>query len=259
MAFGNYSNNKDANKPFEITTYTSYRMNNAESPVDKTAISFSMWKQMLRISIFPRKENTDEISFDMDNGITIYMNHSKARILANEIKNFLRDPSLYNGTSVPSGAGIITISNGAEFGSNNPVIVIRKLDEMGNVTSTIAYETKTDYYYAIRGYNGGANFTKDMETYRNLELEEMALVCEEYCKASTYAVAHTVRDSMRYDVDRIRTNVFAIADKLGVDTGRSSSRGSSFNNATNFFNNAGSSGYSTPAEAYVPATLDDID
>lgn len=258
MAYGNYSNNKDANKPFDPVTFSAYRMNNGESSVDKTCISMSLWKQMLRIGIFPRKENTDEMVFDMDAGIMVYLNHSKAKIFANELRNFLRDPALYNGAGVPSGTGIITVSNGSEFGSKNPVIVIRKLDEIGNVTSMIAYEIKSDFYYAIRGYDGGKDFTKDTETYRNLEIEEMILMCEEYCKAMTYAVAHTVRDNMRYDVDRIKNNLSSIAEKLGVETNRTSSRGSSYNSSTNFFNNAGSNGYSS-SESYTPATLDDID
>lgn len=257
-SYNSYNNNKDANKPFDPVTYSAYRLNNGESTVDKTCLTMTMWKQMLKISIFPRKENTEEMVFDMDAGITVYLSHSKAKIFANELRNFLRDPSLYNGAGVPSGQGIITISNGSEFGSSNPVVCIRKLDETGNVTSMIAYEFKTDFYYAIRGYSGTKEFTKDSETYRNLEIEEMILMLDEYCKAMTYAVAHTVRDNMRYDIDRVKNSLYAISEKLGVETNRPSNRGSGYNSSTSFFNNAGSNGYSGGND-YTPATLDDID
>ena len=68
MAYNSYSNNKDFNKPFEPNVYTAYRWNNAESSVDKTCMTTAMWKQMMKVGIFPVKEsNGDNISFDMEN------------------------------------------------------------------------------------------------------------------------------------------------------------------------------------------------
>lgn len=258
MSYNSYSNNKEYNKPYDTNTYTAYRFNNGESLVDKTCITCSMWKQNLKIGIFPRKDNIDEMAFDMDNGLVVYLNHTKARILAEEIKNFLRDPETYNGCGVPSGQGIITISNGSEFGTTSPVIVIRKLDETGNVVSSFAYECKKDFYYAVRGYNGGKEFVNDYDTYKNLELECLVTMLEEYYKAMTYAIAHSFMDANRYNHDRLQSRLNAIAEKLGVDVSRgNSSKGSNYSSATSFFNNAGKATGSS--ESYTPATLDDID
>ena len=256
MAFNSYSNNKNANKPFEPDVYTAYRWNNAESKVDKTCMTTSMWNKMMKIGIYPLKEtNGDNVSFDMENGIMVYLNHHKAKVFATELRNFLRDPETYNGSGVSSGQGIITISNGSEFGSKDPVFVIRKIDDAGNVISSFAYETKTDYYFSVRNYTGGVEFNHITDPYRNLEIEEMIMVLEEYCKAMSYTIAYSVLEGNKYNYDRILNRVNGIAEKLGVETNRTSNRGSGFSSSTNFFNKSNS----TPSTGYSSATLDDID
>ena len=94
MAFNSFNNqNGNQNKTPELTVYSSYRMNNAESEIDPTCLTFRFWKNNICIGIFPKKNTgNDEIQFDMDDGITIYLSHTKARILANEIRLFLKDP-----------------------------------------------------------------------------------------------------------------------------------------------------------------------
>ena len=256
MAYNSYSNNKDANKPFEPNVYTAYRWNNAESNVDKTCMTTGIWKQLMKIGIFPIKEtNGDNISFDMENGLIVYLNHAKAKMLANELRNFLHDPDTYNGVGVSSGQVTITISNGSEFGTKNPIFVIRKVDDVGNVTSSFAYEVKSDYYFAIRNYTGGREFSKEIETYRNLEIEEMIMVLEDYCKSMTYAVAYSMMDANKYNYDRALGRINSIADKLGIEVNRTSTKGSGFSSSTSFFNNAGN----TSNDGYSTATIDDID
>lgn len=256
MAYNSYSNNKDANKPYEPTVYSAYRFNNGESSVDKTCLTFSVWKQMLKIGISPRKEGSEEMVFDMDKGLAVYLNHNKARILANELRNFLRDPETYNGCGVPSGQGIISISNGNEFGANTPVLAIRKLDESGNVVSSFAYEFKTGYYFSIRNYNGGMQFTRETASYDTLEIESMILLLDEYCKAMTYMLAYSIMDANKYNNDRTYKQLTSIAEKVGVEVGRSSSKGSNYSSSTNFFNNAAAA---TSDTSYTSASLDDID
>ena len=256
--YNSFNNNKDYNKPYDPMTLTPYRFNNGESSVDKTCITFSLWKQNLRIGIYPRKNNTEEVTFDMDNGINVYLNHTRARILCEEFKNFLRNPELYSGSGVPSAQGIITISNGAEFGTTNPVIVIRKLDEIGNVISSYAYECKSDFYFSVRGYNGGKEFSKEYDSFKYMEVQCMITMLEEYYKAMTYTIAHTFLDANRYNHDRLQTRLNSICDKMGIEVKNSgnSNRGSSYSSTTKFFNNASPKG---SEDSYTPATLDDID
>ena len=156
MAFGStYNNNKKESNIPELTVYSGYRFNNAESKIDATCLTFRFWKGNLCVGIFPRRNTgNDEISFDMDNGITIYLSHTKARILKHELELFLSDPITYNSVGVPSGQAAITISNGSEYCKNNPVITIRKVTETGEVVASFSYEFKTDMHHSIRNYDG---------------------------------------------------------------------------------------------------------
>ena len=92
MALGStYNNNQGMNKSGvpELTVYSNYRMNNAESKIDATCMTFRFWKSNLCIGIFPRKNTgNDEIAFDMDNGITIYLSQTKSRFLKHELELF---------------------------------------------------------------------------------------------------------------------------------------------------------------------------
>lgn len=254
MAYQNYSNNRDNNK-YEPEVSSAYRMNNAESNVDKTALLFGYWNNMLKITIAPKKEDSDEIRFEKDKGITVYLNHHKARIFAEEVKNFLRDPITYNGSGIPTGSSVITISNGSDVGANTPVLIIRKMDDIGNVTSTFVYEFKTDYYFSVRGYNGGREFSRETNSYNNIEILELITVLENYYNAMTYAGAYTVKKTMISSNDFMISKIDAIAEKLGVEVNRTSNRGSSFSSTT-FFNSANASNSNI---SYAPTSIDDID
>lgn len=258
-----YQNN-NRNDTFEPTFYSPYRMNNGDSAVDKTCLTLNYWKQMLKISINPRKNTGDngDMLFDMENNISIFLNHTKAAILSNELKNFLKDRVTYNGAGVSTAQGVITVSNGSEFGVETPILIIRKLDEVGNVISSFAYEFKTNFHFSIRNYNGGKDFVKDFESYNDLELKELILVLDEFCKATTYATSYTVNEKMRYNQDKMQGTINSIAEKLGIEVPRSGMRRrSGYSSTSAFINGAGSTTSTEPKETenYIAATLDDID
>ena len=264
MSLGStYNNNQNRSNVPEVSIYSNYRMNNAESQIDATCLTYRFWKSNLCIGIFPRKNTgNDEISFDMDNGITIYLSHTKARMLANELRRFLQDPVMYNSVGVPSGSAAITISNGVEYGKNTPVLTIRKVDGDGNVTASFAYEFKTNYYYSIRNYDG-KNFDAAYDDYQNLEIEQMITVLEEYIKASTNAIAFTVMDQRKYGVTLMENKIDAIANKLGVEIRSGNGGQRQYNNKSYFNSNSGgNSGNNYPSSSnvsYGSATIDDLE
>lgn len=266
MSLGtNYNNNQNINRsngPSDITIYSDYRMNNAESDIDATCLAPRFWKGNLCLSIYPRKNTgNDEVSFDTDNGVTIYLSHTKARILANELRNFLNDPINYNCCGVTSGSAAITISNGVEFGKNTPVLTIRKVDDAGNVTSAFSYEFKQNYYFAIKNYDG-KQFTSDYETYKDIEVEMLITLLEEFVKASTNSVAASVHKSS-YAINRIDNKLDTIAQSLGIDlknfggNRKQYSSNSYFNSASR--TNSGSGYPSSNSVSYGSATIDDIE
>jgi len=266
MSLGNSYDNNKKNNVFEPTVYSQYKMSNVESNVDKTTIAFHFWNNSLKISIFPMKANVSEgqVAFDYDNGISIYLNHTKARILAEEFKKFLSDPVMYDNSGVPSGQGLITISRGTEFGSSSPVIVIRKVDENGGVSSSFAYQIKEDYHFSVRNYSENGNFEKHKEDYRNLEILQIITLLEEFYKASSSAIAYSVYDQFKFEHNRQREWRNSVSAKLGIEIpgGNGGSRNYS---STSFFNNSSGSNTNGPSSVtsgstgYTRASLDDID
>lgn len=265
MSLGNtYNNNQNNSKTPAVSVYSNYRMNNAESKIDATCITFRYWSNTLCISIFPRKNTgNDEIAFDMDNGITIYLSHTKARIFKHELEMFLRDPVTYNSVGVPSGQSVITISNGIEYGKDNPVITIRKINETGDVIASFAYEIKRNYHFSIRNYNDREKrYDTCYDDYQNIEIEQLITLLDEYVKASTNAVAFSVVDQQqRYSLNRMENKIDAIASELGVEVNRNGSGKRKYSSSTFFNNNSNSSSsgdYSSNV-SYNSATIDDLE
>lgn len=260
MSLGStYNNNQSTNKAPEVTVYSSYRMNNADSKIDATCLTFKFWRSNLCIGIFPRKNTgNDEVSFDMDNGVTIYLTHTKARILKHELELFLKDPIAYNAVGVPSGQGAITISNGSEYGKDCPVLTIRKVAENGEVISSFAYEFKKNYHFAIRNYDG-KTYDQAYDEYQNLEIEQFITVLEEFYKAATQATAFTVMEQNKYNKTRLENKIDAIANSLGVETARSGGSGQRKYNSTFFNSNNSNSGSGYGETSYSQATIDDLE
>lgn len=257
MALGSTYNNNQTNNRQDITVYSNYRMNNAESKIDATCMTFRFWRTNLCIGIFPRKNTgNDEISFDMDNGIIIYLSHTKARMFENELKHFLEDPANYNSVGVSSGSAAITISNGSEYGKNNPVITIRKVDENGTVIASFAYEIKTDYYFSIRNYDG-TKYDEEKDEYKYIEIEQLITVLDQYVKASTNAIAFSVANQQVYSFNRLDTKVELIAQSLGVELKSGNNGQNRYNNSTYF--NKNSQSKSDSNVSYGTATLEDLE
>lgn len=235
MALGNYNNSNKAEYK-DPTVYSNYTFSNPESKVDATKLSFKYWKNSLAISISPRKNTNDStISYDYQNQITIYLSHTKARILAEQIKALLSDEKL-DSVGVNSGSSIITINRGTKYGTSNFVMEIVGLGEDGSATGSIAYEFKGNgYHYGICNIeNNGGALGFDRIDYNTLELEQLITLLEEYYKAMTGAVAFSVVDQNKYGSDR---TLDKIAEKLGVNqnngNGNNYNRNSYFDNPNN--------------------------
>lgn len=256
MALGStYNNNKQQYSP---TVYSNYKMSNTKSEIDKTSISFTFWNNSLKISIAPMKATTDNsISFDFENAVAIYLNHTKARMLAHEIEMFMTDPKKYNSSGVPSGQGLITISNGSEFGVKGACLVIRKINAEGQVESSYAYQFKNEYYYSVRNYQEkDSKFDQCYEDYVSLEIEQLLTLLKTYYEAMSSAMAYSVVDSMKFDHSRINTKLELIANKLGIQMGKGGNGGQ---RQESYFNRAaGSSSNTGSGASYNRASVDDI-
>ena len=83
-AFGSYGNQNQVSP-----TLYGYSLFNKESTVDKTMMSFSMWKTTIKLAIYPLIESDDDqIKYDRKNGIAIYLTPQKAMMFALLLKEF---------------------------------------------------------------------------------------------------------------------------------------------------------------------------
>ena len=263
--YGNYNNNQKAT--YEPTVYSQYRMNNANSSVDKTCLTLQYWKNALRISICPRNPDSpdDAPTFDVKNGISVYLNHNKARILYHELCGFMENPEEYDNHGVDSGSGLITFSTGKEFNSKFPLIIIRRIDETGNISSSFAYEVKGEYHYAVCGFSEqNKDFTR--KYYPELELEQFKDVLRTYYESMTYATAYSVLEQEKYELLKLSSKLNRIGEKLGIDLTGGSYGGNQRSSSTSFFSqNNGSSSRSSTGNSdysdngYISADLDDIE
>lgn len=253
MALGSTYNNNE-NKKYQPTVYSTYGMSNAGSQVDPTSLSFKYWNNMLVITVTPKtpSSSVEQPEWDEKGAVSIYMYHTNARKLHDEIELFETNPQGINSVGIASGEGLITISDGKEFGVSHPVLVLRRINgQTGELQASIAYEFKTDYHFAVRNYDEKSN-NYDKFFYDKLEIQEFKAVLKSYYEAMTGALAYTVVNNMKYDISRLSTKTDAIAEKLGVEfTGGSKKFGA---NKGSYFNSNNNN-----SKSFNSSTADDID
>jgi hypothetical protein len=221
MALGSYNNNGEKEKDQYRPTVYGYSMSNTESEIDVTNLSHSMWKGTLKLAISPKIEtaNKDEnIKWDTKAAATIYLNHSKARIFAETLKGFVKDPEAFNQRGTWAGQGLITVSTGEEFGKTAPCLIIRKIGESGQVESSYAYEFKRNYHCAIEKFDEKTgDFSSDYDSFQNLEILQVITMLENYYNAMTGAVAFSVVDNLSFSQNRTNESLAKIASGVGVE------------------------------------------
>lgn len=248
MALGsNYDNNRDQQK--HVSVYSAYGATNTFSTVDQSRIRYSFWNKTLKIEIIPvaDRDANGRITWDYKNAMSAYLTHTKAYILACEIRKFLEDPERYNSSGVVSNETLVTISNGREFGVGGYFLVIRKVNkETGAEVSSYAYQfNTTKTYNSVRNYNAKtAEFASEFDEYSLLEINQLLNILDGYVNAMTYATAYSVMDAMDYNYNQMMTTLEAIASNLGVPISSGTKNSGSSKSVFNQRNNQ-SSGFSS--------------
>lgn len=241
MPLKTYTNNND--KQITNTTYSGVVFTNAESKIMQTRFSIAYFNKLMKISIALRNNagsNDAYATYDTDNQVSVYVSPTKAFMLWHMIKTNLSEPTIHN-VCIELKNGLFKISDGSEYGSDNYCFSISYADEAGNVNEVV-YETKSSFYTAAYNYNDDKFNTV---TFSDMELTMLAMVLEEYYKASSYAVAATVMEANMYKRNAQVELIKAIADKVGVQGGGASKQFNSktflqgSNNSNNSSSNTG--------------------
>ena len=256
MAFGNSNNNNDK-QPTNIT-YSAIGFSNPNGKVAQSKLNISYFNKLLKVGIADKKQvesNNGYDTYDNENQAVAYISATKARILLYTINEMLEKDDVFN-ASVEIKNGLITVSDGSEFGADNYCICISVADDAGNIDSKI-YETKSGYNNGITNYRDGEYSKVD---YPRLELESFMAVLEEYVRASTYAVAASVMEASMYKRNAATEVLYNIGRKVGVLSDGNNTSNQSFFARTGA--NAGSSKTSIPdgvtKKDYELSTFDDI-
>lgn len=255
MALGdrNY-NNQDNNqkKGYEPILYSPYNTSNREG-IDPSALSYQFYNGLLKLSISPMKpgvkpEDTSDV-WDHDNAGSVYLTHTKARMLIGEIQYVLDHPDeVYNG-GVPAGNGLVSFSTGKELGATGPCLIVRKIDpNTGAPTSSYAYQFKTEHHFGIRNFDPKDPSSYVEGKYPNLEIEQLLDLLDQYSKYASGAASYMYMYAQKYDTSRINTKIGLIMEKMGIETTGEYSKknyggGTYFNNRNN--SNQGSSSMRT--------------
>ena len=258
MALGenNYSKNGNNNN-YHPSVY-GYQFSNPDAKLDKTALTFTWWNKLLKLSIAPKLNNDgDYAQYDHKNAISVYLGVQSARalqILIHDFVQFLNDPANadkdYN-RSIPLKSGNVILSNGKFIKQEGcPCMVITKMNDQGKIESSFSYEFKVGTMFSVENFNpeDGSYETRD-DQFRLIELELVEEALDQYVKA----VSNMFAASVVHEMQPVRNAQRAIADKLGVNL----SSGYKNNNSTrsSYFNNQKGSSDSNQATS---STLDEL-
>lgn len=226
----NYSrnNNYGGNKkdgPKEPTIYSEVRFSNPNSSVDPTTLKFQFTFGLLNIAIAPKKTtstpNDETIKWDYDNSVGIWLSYNHAYILKTEIRRLLEmnDPKKLKCVGVPTKKDvIINFGFGTDFGTENFILSIAKLQSDGTIQTSYAYEFTDEPYTSIVNFDMN---TKKFEKNRipNVEIEMMLTLLDEYVKSANGAYAYMNRFYDRYENTKRYAMLSGICNKLGVPVG----------------------------------------
>lgn len=258
MALGdNYNNsNEQKEKKYNPTVISDYKMSNPEG-IDPSALSFSYWNGLLNIKIAPKKANSNEefASYDYDNAASVFISHGKARVLVEEIKRFRESNGSIDNVGISTKHGLLSVCDGKSFGVSGPLLVVRDLDpNTGAVIAKYIYQFKTGFHYGIENFNEtDSQYTTN--NYDYLELDQFVTILEQYYLSMTNAFAYSVINANRFNETRVKNDLDAIKDNLGIP--KSGNYSYKNNSGGNFFKSS-----STPTASFSDiqdkiSTLDD--
>ena len=235
--FGTKQNN-DYNTDKKSVNTNIYQFKNKEG-FEPSTLQIRGWDEMLSMRINPALEpskQSKEQIFDYERFVATSLNMEKAMLLLYKINKDII-PAIENdeekniGINV-GGDSLITVGTGKKItGSIKPYLAIFKglNPDTKKPEQSIFYEFKTSMTIDDYDANTG-NYTVN-EGYQ-AELYLFMDILKSFIQSA--AVAHNIRYNTRYTSDRLVSNVTAIANKVGADTGYKSS-GSSYGPRRNVF------------------------
>lgn len=229
----NSKSNANSGKVFDQTYYSRIRIKNK----DKLAVGFTYSKGLLKVEISEEQEG-----YRYEPIASITLSPNKAKLLANELEQFINkmksgeeiDPK--SGVGVNTGMGDVVSFIAFKTTGKRPDVpehsfVVGKVDTTGAIQNPVEFIFNVDYDYALHWTNV-ENMEVEREMYQFAGIETFLDVLKEFIMSSAGAIGASVWDTGRYDVARISRKMDPIYDKLGIEKKTS---GSGTGNTENFF------------------------
>lgn len=259
MTTNNQTNNGNGNnnEVFTPSTRSAFKFFNSSSSVDNTALSFTFWNCLLKISMNPiivQEGSANKV--DTNNHVDIYLSPSKAQMLLHCIKTFRANPDAYTNIGVNTNKGIIFIANGSKmFNVKGTFLVINIINnETGEKEAEAAYEFNSKDIYGITDFNNANDFTKYYDYSNDIELDMIESLLKNFIDAYTNAVASSILEANKYNDARQFSFIKDAREKLGIP--RNENKGNKYNNNSSWFNNNNGNSSTVSSESPKNNTVD---
>lgn len=246
MALGDGGQNNNQRKYNEDSYNSRFTLYNP----DGKYLKFKYWAGKLSISINVGENSAQ--GFRYNETIAVYLSPMKAKVMANELEQFINDKKSPAVGVVTGNGDPNTCLTFMRDKDDNVIIDISKVDASGKRTQSDSFTIQKDYHYAV-AYKNFDKLDFEKKMYNDLELQGIIDVMNNFYIACNGANAYGVLDMSRFNYSRLKSNTEAIMDKLGIQ--RNSSRGGS---GQSFFNNQGSGNESGGGYSNHADDLDDL-
>lgn len=238
MAFGNYQNESKKRKSTNTKGIQFFNKS-----ISHSTIIVGHWDTAITLKIhpcLPSNKMTETNVYDYESFVSSVLSINKAYDLLMGAKSFkmqLDAGMSPESVGVASGSGFVQISHLAteEF-TGVQLTIYSDIGQDGKPTQELSYAfNKSNYFKNYSAENG----SYDKSDYYEAEFERFVILLEETIKASTGALAHSVRHADMYTRDSMLNSLSALKEKMGIQS--TQYNGTGRNNATTFFNSTHSS------------------
>jgi hypothetical protein len=233
---GSNANGNNQNRNYDNTYYSRVSVKNDNN----LAISISYRSGLMIIEIAEKKDGYKYESLEQ-----IHLSPMKALLLTKEIdkfKEYLKTGDITIGKAFGVNAGMKDKVSyiGFHAGEDKKIYVtIGKFDDKGNIVEQATTHLNQNYNFALEWSN--INTMEVTKEYNDeVELEMLQNAISDFALHMNGAIAYSVADLTRYDLNRTNGKFDAIFDKLGIE--RRSNGSGNYSRSNSFLNNASTGG-----------------
>lgn len=263
MAIGSFGNNSNTNNQ-KMTENTYYSRMRFRTKDNKRMLSCNFWSGLMCLSI-------DDV--DINNGFkpnileVIRLSGNKAKLLYLELKAFKEylnnnkviDPNKAFGVNAGLGNEVSYIGFSAKDENDTRLIcvTIGKINNNGDILSAQSMIFDSQEYNCGLEWNDITKMDVERVQYANIELDIIMDALNAFSTSMNGALAYSVYDLGRYDINKMNKKFDSIFDKLGIEKYTPGQRNYGSSGSNSFLNNLSSKNSNSTSIDDLGDILDD--